>query len=225
MELEQQNHELESASQMAAGAPVSVSNDPVVSKKFVELNAKQRQLTAANEVLKAKNQTQQKLITQCQAEIEQLHRQLERLTGRAPDAKEALSEEETRLRQQLSRLEQDNKGLLERFGELNMKMNVLQNDNLKLRRFVQRETGVEWDRVAQDSEWRGRNERIELMKVSQDKLLARNKELERQVAELSTIQGQGISFDDLSKMKEQEIRQRYLEQLNSYEHIIDEKKD
>lgn len=50
-----------------------------VSKKFVELNGKLRQMTAANEVFKLKTQNQQKLISQYQIEIDQLHKQIEKL--------------------------------------------------------------------------------------------------------------------------------------------------
>ncbi|CAL6004773.1 Conserved_hypothetical protein [Hexamita inflata] len=216
--LEEQNAQLRQAGQDNNS---QIMSNPDVSKKFVDLNSKVRQLTAGNEVLKTKADNQQKLIQQYQIEIDQLHKQLEKLTGKQFDGKPVRSEDETRLLTIIATKEVENKQLLERFGDMNMKVQVMQNENLKLKKFVQQECGTDFDKLQNNPEWKGRYEVIEVLRMQAKKKDQRIADLEKSVQDLQ--KPGGFDVKEFQATTEKEIKAKYIDQLNSFQSIIDEK--
>lgn len=116
-----------------------------------------------------------------------------------------LGDEERKLGAALLQKENENAQLMERLGEQATKLNKLQNDQLKLLRVLKRETGADsLEDLAENENWRGRAEQLELAKAALKTKQTRIAELEHQLA--SANDQLGFDADEIRRECEKSAR-------------------
>lgn len=111
---------------------------------------------------------------------------------------------------------------MERLGEQSTRMNKLQNDQLKLLRVLKRETGAEsLEDLAENEDWRGRAEQLELARGALKQKQARIAELERQLA--SANDQLGFDADEIRRECEREAKAAFEAQAAALQQLVDEK--
>lgn len=102
-----------------------------------------------------------------------------------------------------------------------MRVNVLQNEQLKMKKIILKETGVDFEKLGETAEWKGRHETLEYYKMLAVKREDRIKELTEQLQVSQVVEG--FDMQKFCLQKEKDIKEKYIDQLNSFQQIIDEK--
>ncbi|KAH0570205.1 hypothetical protein SS50377_28180 [Spironucleus salmonicida] len=181
------------------------------SKKFSELTGKNRQLNAALEVQKSRFQQQIQLINQLQTENSQLYQNLEKVNGKQSTISKLPMDEdiEQSYKNQIKEKSKESEHLLGKFGEINVKVNQLQQENTKLKQIIQKETGQEYSNL-DVNQFQGRAEKILTLQNKLKLLQEQQKSTQKVPQNIHDIQA--------------EIEQRFRDTIDSLQQQVEEQK-